>query len=126
MEGRFTDMNYLKIAWRNVLSNYRRSLVTVLAIGIGLAAVNLFSGYIANVYAGLKEQAVKGERLGHLTIYKQGMLTAGKLHPRKYMFTAAESARLTSIIRSDPRVRLVTPRVSVSGILSNGSASTIF
>jgi len=119
-------MNYLKIAWRNVLSNYRRSLVTVLAIGIGLAAVNLFSGYIANVYAGLKEQAVKGERLGHLTIYKQGMLTAGKLHPRKYMFTAAESARLTSIIRSDPRVRLVTPRVSVSGILSNGSASTIF
>ena len=119
-------MNYLLIAARNIRCNYRRSIATILAIAVGIAAVNLFSGYIANVYAGLKEQAVKGERLGHLTIYKEGMLTEGKLKPRKYMFTAEEAARLVSAIKQDQRVSLVTPRVAISGILSNGSASTIF
>ena len=119
-------MDYLVIAWRNIRYNYRRSIATILAIAVGLAAINLFSGYIANVYAGLKEQAVKGERLGHLTIYKEGMLNEGKIKPRKYMFTAQEAARLVSAIKEDSRVVLVTPRVSVSGILSNGSASTIF
>jgi putative ABC transport system permease protein len=119
-------MNYLDIAWRNIRCNYRRSIATILAIAVGIAAVNLFSGYIANVYAGLKEQAVKGERLGHLTIYKEGMLNEGKIKPRKYMFTADEAANLVALIKKDPRVVLVTPRVTVSGILSNGSASTIF
>ncbi len=119
-------MNYLLIAWRNVRSNYRRSLATILAIAVGFAAVNLFSGYIANVYTGLKEQAVKGERLGHLTIYKRGMLVEGKIKPRKYMFTAEESARLVATIEQDPRVARVTARLSLSGILSNGNASTIF
>jgi putative ABC transport system permease protein len=119
-------MNYLIIASRNVLYNYRRSLATILAIAVGLAAVNLFSGYIANVYTGLKEQAVKGERLGHLTIYKQGMLNEGKIKPRKYMFTASEAEKLVAVIKEDPRVVLVTPRLTVSGLLSNGSASTIF
>jgi putative ABC transport system permease protein len=119
-------MNYLAIAWRNIRYNYRRSIATILAIAVGLAAVNLFSGYIANVYAGLKEQAVKGERLGHLTVYKEGMLNEGKIKPRKYMFSAGEAAKLVAAIKEDPRVVLVTPRVSISGIFSNGSASTIF
>lgn len=68
-------MATLLLALRNVLRNRRRTLATVIALAIGLAALNLFGGYIANVYWGLRAQAVSGERLGHLTIYKQGMLS---------------------------------------------------
>src|SRR6059058_2005562 len=119
-------MTLLLLALRNVLRNSRRSIATIAAVAAGLAAVNLFGGYIANVYAGLQAQAVSGERLGHLTVYKKGMLTLGKLHPRKYMFDAAETARVERILREMPAVKLVSPRLSVSGIVSNGRASTIF
>jgi putative ABC transport system permease protein len=119
-------MTLLILALRNVLRNRRRSLATIAAVAAGLAAVNLFGGYISNVYAGLQMQAVAGERLGHLTIYKTGMLTLGKLNPKKYMFDAEETARLTRTLRELPYVKLVSPRISFSGIASNGKASSIF
>lgn len=119
-------MNMILLALRNVLRNRHRSLATVLAIAAGLTAINLFAGYIANVYGGLQIQAVAGERLGHLTIYKEGMLLEGKLHPKRYMFSAAEAARLRQVVGQVGGARLVSPRVSISGMASNGNASTIF
>ncbi len=119
-------MNMILLALRNVLRNRHRSLATVLAIAAGLTAINLFAGYIANVYSGLQIQAVAGERLGHLTIYKEGMLLEGKLHPKRYMFSADEAARLRRVVEQTGGVRLVSPRVGISGMASNGNASTIF
>ena len=40
---------WIKIAFRNILKNKRRSLVTVLAIAVGFAAVGLFKGYMADL-----------------------------------------------------------------------------
>jgi putative ABC transport system permease protein len=119
-------MNMLLLALRNVLRNRHRSMATVLAIAAGLAAINLFAGYIANVYGGLQLQAVAGERLGHLTIFKKGMLLEGKLHPKRYMFDPDETARVRKIVEGSAGVRLLSPRISVSGMASNGNASTIF
>lgn len=119
-------MNMILLALRNVLRNRHRSLATILAIAAGLTAINLFAGYIANVYGSLQIQAVAGERLGHLTVYKRGMLLEGKLHPKRYMFSADETARLRRIVADTGGVRLVSPRLSISGMASNGNASTIF
>lgn len=119
-------MNMILLALRNVLRNRHRSLATVLAIAAGLTAINLFAGYIANVYGSLQIQAVAGERLGHLTIYKRGMLQEGKLHPKRYMFSADETARLRAIVAGSGGVKLVSPRMNISGMASNGNASTIF
>lgn len=119
-------MTTLLLAFRNILRNRRRTLATLSALAIGLAALNLFGGYVANVYSGLRAQAVSGERLGHLTIYKKGMLSEGKLRPKTYMFSREEAARVEALAREAAGVRLVSPRLSISGIASNGHASTIF
>lgn len=119
-------MNTFLLALRNVLRNRHRSMATVLAIACGLTAVNLFAGYIAHVYSGLQIQAVAGERLGHLTILKHGMLMEGKLRPKKYMFSPAEMARVRKVVAGSGGVKLLSPRISVSGMASNGNASTIF
>jgi putative ABC transport system permease protein len=120
------DMNMFVLALRNVLRNRRRSIATIAAVAMGLAAVNLFGGYISNVYKGLQTQAVSGERLGHLTIYKTGMLLEGKLRPNKYMFSAEEGRNVSKIIRDSGHVKLVSPRISISGLASNGQISSIF
>ena len=117
---------WLTISLRNIMKNGRRSLTTILAIALGYAAVNLFSGYVHSTYEGLTNAAIHGEGLGHLTIYKQGFLAQGKLHPEKYQFTTSEVEKMAELIRKRPDVELVTPRLSVAGIISNGRNSTIF
>ncbi|AKQ63574.1 Lipoprotein releasing system transmembrane protein LolC [Myxococcus hansupus] len=119
-------MNYFSIGFRNILKNRRRSLVTLLSVGIGFASISLFAGYIQYVYGGLAKQAIHGELLGHLTVMKRGLRTEGRLHPAKYMFTKEELERVTPILRQYPHTRLVTPRMSLSGMVSNGTASTVF
>jgi putative ABC transport system permease protein len=119
-------MHSLVLALKNAFRNRRRSFVTLAAIALGLAAINLFSGYIANVYAGLEQQAVMGERLGHLTIFRRGFLLEGKLKPKRYLFTPEETRRLQTLILREPGTKLLSPRLSLNGLISNGEASTVF
>ena len=115
----------LTLALRNLWKNRRRSLATLLAIAIGFAAVNLFAGYIHVVYESLRASAIRDDGLGHVTIAKRGFFANGSLNPERYIFSAAELARLETVLR-EPQVALVSPRLAVSGLVSNGRVSTIF
>ena len=119
-------IKWIKIALRNILKNKRRSFVTLIAIALGFAAVSLFQGYIHNTYEGLRQSAVRGEGLGHLTIYKQGWLEKGKNDPDKYMFSQKELKRISDLTEEDEDVILATPKINISGLVSNGRISTIF
>jgi putative ABC transport system permease protein len=119
-------MYLFKMALRNVIKNFRRSLFTVLAVGAGFAAITIFSGYIHNTYAGLTQQAVRGEGLGHLTIVKKGYFENGTLYPTKYLISRNELQKIGEVLSADPEVELWTPRLAVSGLITNGRTSTIF
>ena len=119
-------MNIFKLAVRGLMRNRRRSMMTLLAIALGFAAISLFAGYTHNVYYGLERQSIHGELLGHLTLSKRGMSKEGKLNPERYMLNADEVARITGLLQSEAHVKLVAPRLSLSGLISNGRASTIF
>ncbi|MDD2929993.1 MAG: ABC transporter permease, partial [Sideroxydans sp.] len=116
----------LKLALRGLLRNRRRSLVTLLAIAFGYSAIVLFAGYTHNIYDGLGRQSIHGEMLGHLTIYKQGMRTEGKLDPERYLLTAQEVTDISKLVQQEAHVELVAPRIGMSGLVSNGRVSTIF
>lgn len=118
--------NIGKLALRGLLRNRRRSLVTLLAIAFGFSAIALFAGYTHNVYGGLAEQSIHGALIGHLTVSKRGMRQQGKLDPERYLLTAPEVEALSQLLGDEPRVVLVAPRLALSGLLSNGRASTIF
>jgi putative ABC transport system permease protein len=119
-------MNTLKLALRGLTRNRRRSLVTLLAIAFGFAAITLFAGYTHNVYSGLMRQSIHGELLGHLTLYKRGMKTEGKLDPEHYLLTQSEVDAIGKLLRDEPEIKLIAPRLGLSGLISNGRASTIF
>lgn len=119
-------MNIFEFAFRNILRNKRRSLITISAIMIGFAAINLFGGYTHNIFEGLRESAIYGEGLGHLTIYKKFFLAEGKLNPKKYMITEEEMAKIKTLIEKNPNIKMIIPKMDVSGLISNGANSTIF
>jgi len=117
---------WIKIAVRNIVKNRRRSFVTLLAIATGFAAVSLFRGYADHTYWGLRQMAVRGEGLGHLTIYKRGWLKKGKTDPEKYMFSQKQIQEVIDLVEKDDDVVLATPQIHISGLVSNGSTSAIF
>ena len=94
-------MKWIKLAVRNILRNKRRSFVTLLAIGVGFAAISLFYGYIHNVYSGLRIMAIRGEGLGHLRINKAGWQEKGKLEPEKYMFSKEDTQKIIKLVTED-------------------------
>jgi len=116
----------LALALRGLLRNRRRAGVTLAAIAFGFAAIALFAGYTHNIYRGLSLQAIHGELLGHLTLSKRGMSREGKLDPERYLLSADEVSRINALVAANAHVKLVTPRLALSGIVSNGRASTIF
>ncbi len=118
--------NMIKLALRGMMRNRRRSLMTLLAIAFGFSAIVLFAGYTHNIYDGLGRQSIHGEMLGHLTLYKQGMRKEGKLDPERYLLTAQEVAAISKLVQEEEYVKLVAPRMGMSGLVSNGRASTIF
>jgi putative ABC transport system permease protein len=117
---------FITIAFRNILKNRRRSLVTILAVAVGFAAVGLFRGYTANTYNGLRMSAIRGEGLGHLTIYKAGWRDHAGNDPQRYMLDPAEILTITELAKADPQVELATPQILVAGLVSNGRSSRIF
>jgi putative ABC transport system permease protein len=118
--------NMFKLALRGMLRNRRRSLMTLLAIAFGFSAIALFAGYTHNIYDGLGRQSIHGEMLGHLTLYKKGMRKEGKLDPDRYLLTAQEVEAISKLVQEEAHVKLVAPRLGLSGLVSNGRASTIF
>jgi putative ABC transport system permease protein len=119
-------LKWIKLALLNIRRNRRRSLMTLAAIGVGFAALGLFRGYTHNTYAGLRESAIRGEGLGHLTIYKRGWLKMGRQAPGEHMFSAMETRRIIDLVEAEAGVLLATPRLYISGLVSNGRVSTIF
>ncbi len=119
-------MNIISFAFRNIFRNKRRSFITILAISIGFVAINLFGGYAMNTFKSLKISAIYGEGIGHLTVYKEGFLDNGTLDPAKYMISTDDMKTIEAVMSKDSRIVKVIPKLSVSGLVSNGINSTIF
>ena len=119
-------MQYFKLAFRNILRHRTRSIVTIMVVFLGFTAVGAVGGMVNNIFSRLKAQAVVIEKLGHLTISKEGFYLNGKMDPEKYMWDRNELDAILDIVRSDPDVEIATPRLRLFGVASNGKASSIF
>jgi ABC-type lipoprotein release transport system permease subunit len=64
-------MLILKLALRNVTRNKRRSLITILAVAVGLAALIFLFAFIDQTYEQQRENAIR-LFTGHVQIYAQG------------------------------------------------------
>lgn len=119
-------MNYLKLALRNIARHKKRSIVTIMTIALGFTALGVIGGIVNNIFSRLKEQAIIGEKLGHLTLAKKGYFEYGKMNPEEYVWGEEDLNKILSIINKNPEVTISTPRLSLFGVVSNGKSSTIF
>src|SRR5258708_12747812 len=90
----------LKIAFRNILRNGRRSAMTLLAIAVGSIAVVLFGEFVAFIRAGLETNAV--QNVGHLTVFRTGYFDYGAANPAPFGIDGHEN--LIRLLERDPAV----------------------
>jgi putative ABC transport system permease protein len=115
-------MNSLGLAIRNLLRNRRRSVTTLLAMGIGLVSVLLFGGYIKDINYGLQTSYV--QRSGHLQIQHRDYFLYGSGNPAAYGITSY--GRIITRLKADPvlapMLLVATPTLQLGGIAGNFSA----
>ena len=117
---------WIKIASRNLVKNRRRSILTIIAIALGYAAVGIFGGFTSYMYNGNRQVAIFGRCQGHLTVFKKGFLEKGELDPSRYLLRPREISMISAICRKNPHVIMVSPQLRISGLVTNGRISTIF
>ena len=115
-------MSTLLLSLRNLLRNRRRSLMTLLAMVIGLVAVLLFGGYIRDINYALQSDFVR--LTGHLQIQHRDYFLYGSGNPAAYGVRDYE--RILRAIRAHtelaPRLNVATPVLQYGGIAGNFAA----
>jgi putative ABC transport system permease protein len=112
----------LSLAWRNLLRNRRRSLMTIVAMVLGLVTVLLFGGYVKDLTYGLQTDFV--QLSGHLQVQHKDYFRMGGGDPAGY--GVGEHERILKAIANDPelgpKVTVATPILQFGGLAGNAAA----
>ena len=107
----------LRLAWRNVWRNMRRSLINVAAMGFGLAAIMFGQSMMRSLQYQLIEKAT-GSFTGHVRIQRSDV--DEPKFPDRYIVDPEPAAK---IMAADPRVLAWGRRLQLTGLISSPKMS---
>ncbi|WGV98728.1 ABC transporter permease [Vibrio sp. YMD68] len=112
----------LRIAYLNLQRNGRRSLLSVLIVAIAVFALTSAGGFGLYTYDSLKESTARDT--GHLTLSQPGFFEQDEEMPLANGLANTENIVKQLLVNQN--VRGVQPRIEFTGLVSNGTKSTIF
>ncbi|SEP07559.1 FtsX-like permease family protein [Nitrosovibrio sp. Nv6] len=113
----------LRIAVRNLARNRRRALAALFTVAVGVIFLVLADGFIQWIFWGMREATIQSQ-LGHIQVMRPGYLSTGAANP--YAYVLPENSPQRRVIESIPGVKLVAPRLAVTGLISHGEATVAF
>lgn len=105
------------LAFRNLWRNPRRTLAVLLIIAAGIAALIIFQGFNRGAKESYREGLAK-TRFGHSQIFKKGYYNQVLEQPWEHWIDYRESD--LKALEDIPGVEMVFPRLSFSGLVTNG------
>jgi ABC-type lipoprotein release transport system permease subunit len=105
----------MRLAWRNTLRNRRRTLLTALVIGVGMAALMFVNGLVEGMKISMIRSATQ-TLLGEAQVHAQGY----RLEPDVDLWIP-QSDQVIQAIRKVPEVEAYSPRTLAQGMLSSAA-----
>jgi putative ABC transport system permease protein len=112
-----------RLALRNILRQRRRSVIAVVAIGFGIVAMMLATGFIEWIFWATRE-GVAVTQIGHLQVVKPGYYENGQADPFAYLLP--EQSPALSALQHVTGVNTITPRLEFNGLVSHGDNTLSF
>ena len=115
--------NLLKIAFRNLYRQKRRSLLTIAIISVGVVAVLLFSA-LSDAFKNMIIGQITDSMLGHLQIHRKGYVSSLDNLPLDKTINAKQMKKIGEILDKIPQVEAYSKRILMGGMLSNYMETT--
>ncbi len=112
----------LRLAWRNLWWNPRRTLIAMSAIGLGYAMLL----FVASLMAGLREQMIEsgtGLRLSDIEVQAPDYYPDRPINRTLGGRNGTDVSALIATIVADPRIQAASPRVYAYGLVSAANQS---
>lgn len=107
--------NAIKLAWRNVWRNWRRTAIALVAIVLGVILLLFFDGLIKG-----SDQAIFGNAVrlygGNLQVHAPGFREKATRYP---LLPLENADSVIQTVRTQPEVLAVSQRINTAGIVSN-------
>jgi putative ABC transport system permease protein len=113
----------LRIAASNLTRNRKRSLIALFIVVAGVICMVLAVGFIQWVLWAMREATIQFQS-GHIQVVRPGYYEMGTANPLAYLLP--ENSPDLKSIAATPGVKLVTPRLAVSGLISHGETTVPF
>ncbi|MBA7675371.1 Lipoprotein-releasing system transmembrane protein LolE [subsurface metagenome] len=107
---------FIKLAWRNIWRNWRRTILTSLAVSFGMISIIFTYSYIAGVTESIYRSLIETE-LGHVKIASREFLRLERVMPRDQLVYNAQN--IEAGISSLPGISTMTERIKFRLILSS-------
>ncbi len=115
-----------RIALRNVIRNWRRSLASSLAIAAGFTAISLFDGFLKDLKFVQEDGFSSRGMLGEIIIQRQDAQYKLVEDMWAYALTKEEQDFLDQQVLNDPDVDVRVRFLEVKGMISNGKNNAVF
>jgi putative ABC transport system permease protein len=115
-------ISLIRLAFRNVGRNRRRSFLAIVSVAISLTVIVFAQGFISGFVASFVKNATRNDA-GHIRIAAKKFEERCRFFPVSYNVANPDS--IIASIEHDPAIAsdiaLITPRISFGVLLSNGS-----
>jgi ABC-type lipoprotein release transport system permease subunit len=106
---------YLRLAWRNVWRHRRRTLIIVIAMGLGLSMMMFYDGLVAGFNQAIYGNAIKVLG-GNIQVHAQGYRAKAGQNP---LLPIPDDLAVVAAASADPHVVAATRRITTGGLASS-------